>query len=119
MNVYGTFKPSSNNYYYGCTMQDGSTIDLSARTSALPCSSASTAGGGLTALTFANNATVFVKVGGFHPAPGNPIISWTAETCPANLDTITFKSADEDFRYGFIKRADGLYLTSGLIILLR
>ena len=118
MNVYGTFKPSSHNYYYGCTMQDGSTIDLSTRTNALPCRSAST-GGGLTALTFADSATVSVKVGGFRPASGEPVISWTAETCPANLDTITFKSADEDFRYGFIKRADGLYLTSGLIILLR
>lgn len=119
MKVYGTFKPSVHNYFYGCTMQDGSMIDLSARTNALPCRSASTAGEGLTDLSFADNATVYVKLGGFRPEPNTPIISWTAETMPANLDTLTFKSGDEGFVCGFKKKDDGLYLTTGLIIFLR
>jgi hypothetical protein len=32
MKVFGAFRPSSHNSFYGCTMQDGSTIDLANRT---------------------------------------------------------------------------------------
>ena len=60
--VHGTFKPASHNYFYGCTMMDGSTIDLSARTTALPLSSSFTKG--RKTIDFAPNANVTVSLAG-------------------------------------------------------
>ena len=60
--VHGTFKPASHNYFYGCTMMDGSTIDLSARTTALPLTSSFTKG--RKTVDFATNANVTVSLAG-------------------------------------------------------
>ena len=112
--VYGTFKPSAHDYFYGCTMHDGSTIDLSARTNALPRASAFT---NFNTIQFATNATVKIKLGGKRFSSRAPIISW-ADNVPENLDGLTFRSADgESFRV--IKKADGLYIKKGCMIIVR
>ncbi|MBO7684117.1 MAG: hypothetical protein J6T51_05275 [Kiritimatiellae bacterium] len=87
LNVYGTFKPSAHNYYYGPTMQDGSTIDLSARTSSLP--SVSDSWDGDRTLKFASGATVTIDVGDRAAtlARGTRLVSWSA--IPAGV-TFTF-----------------------------
>ncbi len=63
LNVYGTFRPNpSHDRFYGCTMQDGSTIDLSGRTGAF--STLSTFTTGSTNLQFAAGANVMVNLAG-------------------------------------------------------
>ena len=115
LNVYGTFKPSAHNYFYGCTLQDGSTIDLSARTNALPRVSAFTSGDNT--LKFATNATVRVKIGNRKFPKREPVVSWT--TAPDNLAGLRFVCGDEGRQYSVIKKEDGLYLHSGMIIIVR
>ena len=116
LNVYGTFKPArEHDYFYGCTLQDGSTIDLSARTNALPRVSAFTAGDNT--LKFATNATVRVKLGGRKVSSKTPIVSW--ETAPDNLAGLRFVCGDEERRYGVVKKEDGLYIHTGLFIFVK
>ena len=78
LNVYGTFKPSAHNYFYGPTMQDGSTIDLSARTSPMP--PVSDSWDGERSLKFASGATVTIDVGDRAAtlARGTRLMSWSA-----------------------------------------
>ena len=115
LNVYGAFKPSAHDYFYGCTMQDGSTIDLSSRTNALPRVSAFT--GGDNTLKFATNATVRVKLGERKVSHKTPVVSW--ETAPENLAGLKFVCGDEDRQFSIIKKDDGLYIYTGTIILVR
>ena len=49
-------------YFYGCTMLDGSTLDLTSRTNAWPVTSAFTAG--KKTVTFVENANITVKLVG-------------------------------------------------------
>ena len=117
MNVYGTFKPAADHdKFYGCTIQDGATIDLSERDTPLPCVSDFTTGS--TSLTFADGATIYVKPK--QPLPRRvPIISWDDNTRPANLGTLTFRNGDPGNRAKFLKKDDGLYPPIGLVILIR
>ena len=115
LNVYGAFKPSEHDYFYGCTMQDGSTIDLSSRTNALPRVSAFTSGDNT--LKFATNATVRVKLGGRKVSHKTPIVSWA--TAPENLAGLKFVCGDEERRFTVIKKDDGLYILRGTIIFVR
>ena len=83
--VHGTFKPASHNYFYGCTMMNGSTIDLSARTTALPLTSSFSQG--RKTVDFAPNANVTVSLGGRTDAKTlaknkDYVVTWTAATAP-------------------------------------
>ncbi|MBO7684306.1 MAG: hypothetical protein J6T51_06245 [Kiritimatiellae bacterium] len=62
LNVYGTFTPAAGQKFYGCTMQNGSTIDLSGRTGTFSTLSYYT--GGSTNIKFAANANVTVNLAG-------------------------------------------------------
>ena len=62
LNVHGTFTPAAGQKFYGCTMQDGSTIDLSGRTGTF--STLSTFTTGSTNLQFAAGANVTVNLAG-------------------------------------------------------
>ena len=61
MKVYGTFTPVTD-YFYGCTMQDGSTINLSERTT--PLNTVSNFTSGKNNLEFAAGATITVDLSG-------------------------------------------------------
>lgn len=114
--VYGTFTPGvEHDFFHGCTMMTGSTIDLSSRTNALPLVSAFTSGANT--LAFADGATVNVKLGGRKVARGEPIISWSAK--PANIDTVKFKPALGERACSFVKKDDGLYITRGFMIIVK
>lgn len=67
LKVYGTFRPNTDKFY-GCTMLDKSTIDLSGRTTALPAKSALTAASANEpiplSVSFEAGATVTVRVDG-------------------------------------------------------
>ena len=125
--VYGTFTPISTTFY-GCTMMNGSTIDLSGKTGAwsIQSSIANAANSyGLTAaqqtarktVSFADNATVKIKLGERKVKTGDKIVDWTGKT-PANLGTLRFTSAEGE-HFGLQKKDDGLYITRGIIILVR
>jgi hypothetical protein len=100
LDVYGTFTPASN-FFYGPTMQDGSTIDLSAKTGAWSVTSSLTDGGNATT-KFAAGATVTVILGERKCKVGDKVISWTT---PPD-DTVRFTSR----RGTFEVRSDGLYI---------
>jgi len=113
LDVYGTFTPASN-YFYGPTMQNGSAIDLSAKTDAWSVTSSLTDGGNKTT-KFAAGATVTVILGERKCKVGDKVISWT--TAPDSTVSFTSKRAT------FESRSDGLYITewkgSGLSIFVR
>ena len=115
LKVHGTFKPSAHDCFHGCEMQDGSTMDLSSRTSALPLVSAFTTGDNK--LKFANGATVSVKLGERRVSSLRPIISWDSASKPTGIDTVKFVSATGERKRSFVAQDDGLYALNGLIIL--
>jgi ethanolamine utilization microcompartment shell protein EutL len=96
---------------------DGSTLDLSSRSTTLNALSASTRG--LANLAFAANATVGVSLGTRHASSAEPLMSWTAATKPANIDTVSFVRTDADRQYSLVLRENGLYAQVGLTIMFR
>ncbi len=118
MKVYGTFTPATT-YFYGCEMQDGSTIDLSAKTDTWSSTSSFTSGS--TNMTFAANATVNVDIGDRTLASGTQLVSWPTE--PENLGTLSFKCICTDAQarslISLCKKSDGLYLWRGMILIVR
>ena len=109
LNVYGTFTPNSS-YFYGPTMQDGSAIDLSAKTGVWSVTSSLSYGNKTT--TFAAGATVDVKLGSRALRKGDKVIAWTTQP------DATFKGKG----YTFEAREDGLYVASvpgGFTIIVR
>ena len=102
LNVYGTFTPESR-YFYGPTMQDGSTIDLSGKTDTWSVTSLLTEGGNPTTM-FAEGANVSIKLDGRQLHKGDKVISWTTQP------NATFSSKG----WGLESRSDGLYVVSRL-----
>ena len=108
LNVYGTFTPVTD-FFYGCTMQDGSTIDLSARTDIWSVTSRSPTG--KRTVDFEPGAEITV----IPPKHSRKIIDW--EGC-APADTVKFKMAPGSFG-ALTKTPDGLYLFRGLMLIAR
>ena len=118
--VYGTFKPNTaNSYFVGPQMQDNAAVDLSEMTGPW---SVKSGGSNLTTckyVTFADGARVNVNLGG-RKVPGNEaIMTWDAESKPANLATLTFKGVFNDRIVTLSKREDGLYMPRGLVIIVK
>ena len=116
LKVFGTFKPSAHDVFYGCTMMDGSTIDLSSRTNALP--RVSSFASGSNELKFDDGATVYVRLGG-RRFPGGKVVSWASGSGPDNADTLKFKSVAGERRCHFAVRDDGLYAQCGFTMIVR
>ena len=114
LNVYGTFKPAAHNYFYGCTLKDGSTIDLSNRTGALPSTSSFTSGD--KTLKFASGATVNVLASGKNATKtenGKQLISWSS--IPEGVTFVPVKGGQK-----LEPKSDGLYLeNAGMTIIVR
>lgn len=97
LSVYGTFTPDSD-YFYGPVMQNGSAIDLSAKTGVWSVTSSLTSGNKTT--TFASGATVKLELGERSFAKGEMVISWTTQP------DATFANKE----WKFESRSDGLYV---------
>ena len=108
LNVLGTFTPETA-YFYGCTMQDGSTIDLSAKSGAWSTVSSFT--GGKRVVDYAPNATVNIEVGARALAIGDKVVSWTAK--PPVEDNVLFafvRNGAVSETHAFAVQDDGLYV---------
>ena len=118
--LYGTFKPNTD-YFHGLELQDGATIDLSGRTTPLPCQSliGTNCVANAKNLTFADNAMIRVTWNGRTIPTRQPLIMWTAETKPANLDTLTFVRDAGESILPLMKLNDGVYQSKGLSITFR
>ena len=111
--VYGTFKPNTD-YFIGCEIQDGATIDCSGRTTPLPIVGLNTSANSK-AISFAPGAMVGVRIGARKILQSTPVITWTASEKPD--PSVKFVRADADRRYSLVVKDDGLYYVGpGLII---
>ncbi|MBQ8113351.1 MAG: autotransporter-associated beta strand repeat-containing protein [Kiritimatiellae bacterium] len=114
MNVYGRFTPATD-YFYGCTMQHGSVLDLNGRSGAWSTASAFTAGSNR--VTFAPGATVTVDVHAHRPWSGK-VVDWGEGNAP---EGVAFRLDEESKAMGraLSVRADGLYAVSGILMIVR
>ncbi|MBQ9430468.1 MAG: hypothetical protein IJU44_02845 [Kiritimatiellae bacterium] len=114
MNVYGRFTPSTD-YFYGCTMQDGSTLDLNGREGAWSTTSAFTSG--LNRVTFAEGATVTVDAHA-RPVWAGKIVDWGVGNKPTD---VLFNLDEESKAMGraLCVLDDGLYAVGGTMIIVR
>ena len=119
LTVLDTYTPAEDgtNSFPNILLADGATLDLS-QLDGGSFGIASTDSGKHT-LSFATNATIHVALGDRCAPAGGRIVSWTPEQCPDNLDTLTFRMADENSRFSILKREDGLYLMSGFLFFIR
>lgn len=107
--VSGCFTPKGD--YSNVLLQNGATIDVSQRSGPAPIQS-------LGKLSFADGATIYVDVGRRAVAGDEPVISWTDETKPANLDGLDFQPPP-GARYCVIKGTTGVFVQKGMLILVR
>ena len=118
--VHGTFKPAAHDYFYGVTLMDGSTIDLSQRTSVLPLTSSFS--GGRKTIDFAANAKVTVDLSGRADVSalaksGDYVVTWTEATAPGA--DVTFRlDAATAAKYTLKADATGLRLGRGGFMLI-
>ena len=109
--VRGVFKPTSDSFY-GCTLADGATVDLSDRETVLSTTSTSTTGS--RTLAFEPDATICVNLGDRPVSSGQRIVAWDDDKKP----TAKFRLADRT-DCGLVSREDGLYVVKGMIIIFR
>ena len=119
LNVTGTFRPlSTKRSFYGCTLMDGSTVDLSGVDGAFNMKSAFTAGKNV--VGFAEGATVSLDVGERTITSKEPILVWPEDAEPENIDSVKFKLIGGRKGGYFEKKDCGLYYAMcGLSILVR
>ena len=114
MNVYGRFTPATD-YFYGCTLQDGATIDLNGRTGAWSTTSAFT--DGANSVTFASGATITVDVS-TRPTFTGKIVDWGVGNTPSDV-AFRLDAASKAMGRALRVKDDGLYAVGGMMIIVR
>ena len=94
-------------------LADGATLDLSENTGTFSLNGTPDA----RTISFEDGATIALKLGDRRAK--SKIVGWTTE--PANLDTLTFVRSPEvaSRRYWIEKRSDGIYICTGMMIIVR
>ena len=124
LHIWGSFVPYSPKYH-GLTMMNGSTLDLSNLDAALAtCSTGGTTAHAHSLLKFADNATIRVNVGDRPFHKGDYLVTWTAASKPANLNTVKFKcTGGRSFRVEVDEDGEGTdglrYVPSGFVMIVR
>ena len=114
MNVYGRFTPATD-YFYGCTLQDGATLDLNGRNGAWSTTSAFTSGANH--VTFASGATITVDVS-TRPTFKGKIVDWGAGNTPSDV-AFRLDAASKAMGRALRVKDDGLYAVGGMMIIIR
>ncbi len=118
--VAGTFAPNTD-YYHGCELQDGATLDLSGRATPMPLESPSVSPRAADCqykVSFADGATIRIALGARQVSAKEPLVSWSAP--PENLSTLSFVRADDGAKRGFVIKEDGVYpAPAGLAIIFK
>lgn len=115
--VLGRFTPDTN--WQSTILADGATLDLSALDQPIATTCPFTGPSAHTcSLAFATNAVITVDLGARTVAAHTPVVSWPLETPPDNLGTLTFQ-APRGARYTVVKGDDGIYIETGLFIIVR
>lgn len=118
--VIGTFAPNTD-YYHGCELQDGATLDLSERATPMPLESPSVSPRAADCqykVSFADGATIRIALDERAVPANKPLVSWT--TAPDNLSTLDFVSGDADASRRFVIKEDGVYpAPSGFAIVIK
>ncbi len=105
LNVYGCFTPYTD-YYYGCTLQNGATLDLRTRTGTWTTRGAFTTGANT--VTFAENARITVLLDGREDlAFGMKVVDFTDPVAVSSQFVLSGEAAET---YMVDRRDDGLYL---------
>jgi len=120
LRVHGTFRPTTQ-FFRGCTMQNGSTMDFSAwpADAGWPVVTAYTCAGDTTIkFTDDDNVTITVKLGDRRVAASTPVVAWTDETRP-DFSNVRFVRGDADRRYVLVPKADGLYVQTGFMLIVK
>lgn len=116
LKVYGTFTPQTD-AFFACSLQDGSAIDLSGKTTTWSTGTRAKAERVTDSYTgtkgdvdFAANATVTIDVSGRELSDDMRIVEWAAT--PTNLDGLTFKldEVSKAAGYGIKKDDEGLFV---------
>lgn len=125
--VYGTFTPMSD-IFYGCQMQNGSTVDLSARTTVWNTTTAAASEAkGSTTVTFADGATVTIEFTAGRAAlrqllelDNRYVAKWTTETAPASTVKFVPSATLRSLGYRVQVESDGIKIEpNGFTIYLR
>ena len=107
--IHGIYTPTAPGYIQNFVMCDGSSFNLGTLAGTFAINGQS--------LSFADGATMTVDIGKRPASNKAPVIGW-GENPPANLAGLTFK-APQGARYRVFVDVDGVYVTSGLTLILR
>ena len=113
VNVFGRFTPASDDFF-GCTLQNGASIDLSGLDGTWSMTSPRALG--LDTVTVAPGATVTIELGTRNLHGNLHLIAW--KEAPQNV-TWQLDEASRKSGYRIEIRDDGLHLTRGLTLILR
>ncbi len=118
LNVYGTFTPETDNFY-GCTMQNGSTLDLTAKTEVWSTTGAFTSGANT--VTFAANSVVNVALAAdreltFDEHGLAQVVSW--ETEPPETTKFKLAGPARERKRPLLRRPGGLYMMRSMMMII-
>ena len=112
------FRPDTD-FFYGFRLNDGVTIDLTARSTPLPLMSQCPANN---TLTFADGATITLDLTSGQLRRGGKVVSWAVGSAPSNINTLKFQAELGSPRSPYRVRVkdDGIYLVSnGTMVFVR
>ena len=112
--VLDTCRPEGDSFY-GCSLEPGATIDLSALAGELPVRSPSTRGSD--SITYAANSTIIVHLAGRNVRDGERIIAW--ETPPEGVKFVLDEESRGKSRCCIVMAEDGLYVQKGMVLFIR
>ena len=114
MTVHRRFCPIAETYFYGCTLLDDCTFDLSKRET-LFTTSCTNHQNKVYTVSYADDATIKVKLGARKVRSGTKIVGWAAK--PTN--SVKFVATEDERRRSFSIKDDGIYVYSGLVLIVR
>ena len=111
--IHNRFCPVAD-YFFNCQLMGGSTLDLSQRETLFTAICTNHQNKAYS-VSYADNATIKVKLGERKVLNGTKIVGWTAK--PTN--NVKFVAAEGERRRSFAIKDDGLYVYSGFILIVK